>query len=88
MKLLSPGKHHISLYEIAPFSYVDTSPGPELFFLPAPPAPPIGADPGRANRECRITCMRMLRTNQSKNSRSQQRCSHQCVAQCLFQLVL
>ena len=28
--------------------------------------PPIGAEPGRAKRESRITCMRMLRTNQSK----------------------
>ena len=28
--------------------------------------PHIGAEPGRAKRESRITCMRMLRTNQSK----------------------
>ena len=33
------------------------------FFLP-----PIGAEPGRAKRESRITCMCMLRTNQSKTT--------------------
>ena len=31
----------------------------------------IGAEPGRAKRESRITCMGMLRTNQSKIVRSQ-----------------
>ena len=31
----------------------------------------MGAEPGRAKRESRITCMRMLRTNQSKITRSQ-----------------
>ena len=36
------------------------------FFLP-----PIGAEPGRAKGESRITCMRMLRTNQSKITSSQ-----------------
>ena len=36
----------------------------------------------------RITCMRMLRTNQSKITRSQPRRSRQCVAQCLFLLAL
>ena len=35
------------------------SPVPELSFLPAPN---IGAEPGRAKGESRITCMRMLRT--------------------------
>ena len=35
------------------------SPVPELPFLPAPH---IGAEPGRAKGESRITCMRMLRT--------------------------
>ena len=35
------------------------SPVPELSFLPAPH---IGAEPGRAKGESRITCMRMLRT--------------------------
>ena len=30
---------------------------------------PIGAEPGRAKGESRITCMRMLRTNQSKITR-------------------
>ena len=30
-----------------------------------------GAEPGRAKRESRITCMRMLRTNQLKITRSQ-----------------
>ena len=30
----------------------------------------------------------MLKTNQSKITRSQSRCSRQCVAQCLFQLAL
>ena len=30
---------------------------------------PIGAEPGRAKREFRITCMRILRTNQSKITR-------------------
>ena len=32
--------------------------------------PHIGAEPGRAKEESRITCMRMLRTNQSKITRS------------------
>ena len=50
--------------------------------------PHIGAEPGRAKEESRITCMRMLRTNQSKIARSQPRCSRQCVAQCLSQLAL
>ena len=31
--------------------------------------PPIGAEPGRAKRKSRITCMRMFRTNQSKITR-------------------
>ena len=31
--------------------------------------PHIGAEPGRAKREARITCMHMLRTNQSKITR-------------------
>ena len=31
--------------------------------------PHIGAEPGRAKEESRITCMRMLRTNQSKIAR-------------------
>ena len=31
----------------------------------------IGAEPGRAKRESRITCMRMLRTDLSKITRSQ-----------------
>ena len=48
--------------------------------------PHIGAEPGRAKEESRITCMRMLRTNQSKITRPQPRCSRQCVAQCLSQL--
>ena len=34
--------------------------------------PHIGVEPGRAKWESRITCMRMLRTNQSKITRSQQ----------------
>ena len=34
------------------------SPVPELSFLPTP----LGAEPGRAKEESRITCMRMLRT--------------------------
>ena len=50
--------------------------------------PHIGAEPGRAKeesrRQSRITCMRTLRTNQSKIIRPQPRCSRQCVAQCLF----
>ena len=46
--------------------------------------PHIGAEPGRAKEESRITCMRMPRTNQSKIIRSQPRRSRQCVAQCLF----
>ena len=33
--------------------------------------PQKGAEPGRAKRESRIICMRMLRTNQSKITRSQ-----------------
>ena len=33
--------------------------------------PNIGAEPGRAKEESRITCMRMLRTKQSKITRSQ-----------------
>ena len=64
---------------------IDISPVPELSFLPALY---IGAEPGRAKEEFRITCMRMLRTNQSKITRAQPRCSRQCVAQCLFQLAL
>ena len=36
--------------------------------------PHIGAEPGRAQEESRITCMRMLRTNQSKITRYQPRC--------------
>ena len=46
--------------------------------------PHIGAEPWRAKEESRITCMRMLTTNQSKIIRSQPRRSRQCVAQCLF----
>ena len=42
--------------------------------------PTIGAETGRAKRESRITCMRMLRTSQSKITRSQPRCSRQCVS--------
>ena len=42
--------------------------------------PPIGAETGRAKRESRITCMRMLRTSQSKINRSQPRCWRQCVS--------
>ena len=38
---------------------------PNSLFFP----PPIGAEPGRAKRESRIICMRMLRTNQSKITR-------------------
>ena len=34
--------------------------------------PHIGAEPGRAKEESRITCIRMLRTNQSKITRSDQ----------------
>ena len=49
------------------------------FFLP-----PIGAEPEQAKRESTITFMRMLRTNQSKITRFQPRCSRQCAAQCLF----
>ena len=42
------------------------SPVPELSpFFP----PHIGAEPGRAKRESSITCMRMLKTNQSKITR-------------------
>ena len=36
--------------------------------------PPIGAELGRAKEDSRITCMRMLRTNQSKITSSQPRC--------------
>ena len=50
--------------------------------------PHIGAEPGRAKEESRITCMRVPRKNQSKITRSQPRRSRQCVAQCLFQLAL
>ena len=53
------------------------SPVPELSFLPAP---------YRAKEESRITCMRMLKTSQSKIISSQPRCSRQCVA--LSQLAL
>ena len=41
--------------------------------------PHIGAEPGRAKEESRITCMRMPRTNQSKITTSQPRRSRQCV---------
>ena len=50
--------------------------------------PHIEAEPGRAKEESRTTCMHMLRTNQSKITWSQPRCSRQCVAQCLSQLAL
>ena len=54
--------------------------------------PHIGAEPGRAKRESRITCMRMLGTNQSKTTRPLsirvRTCSRQRVAQYLFQLAL
>ena len=57
--------------------------------LDSPFFPPhIGAEPGRAKEESGITCMRMLRTNQSKINSSQPRYSRQCVAQCLSQLAL
>ena len=46
-------------------SRLGLSPVPDSPFF----APPIGAEPGRAKRESRITCMRMLRTNQSKITR-------------------
>ena len=42
----------------------------------------LSAEPGRANRKSRITCMRMLRTNQSKVTRVMRCCSRQCVVQC------
>ena len=44
--------------------------GSIVSFLPAP-RPHIGAEPGRAKGESRITCMRMLSMNQSKISRPQ-----------------
>ena len=54
--------------------------------------PHIGAEPGRAKEESRITCMRMLRTNQSKITRPLSIRVHTCsrtrVAQYLFQLAL
>ena len=50
--------------------------------------PHIGAEPGPAKEKSRITCMRMLRTNQSKITTSQPRRWRQCVAQCFFQLAL
>ena len=50
--------------------------------------PHIWAEPGLAKEEARITCMRMLRTNQSKITRSQPHCSRQCVTHCLSQLAL
>ena len=57
--------------------------------LNSPFFPPlVGAEPGRAKEESRITCMRMLRTNQWEVTSSQPRCSRQRVAQCLFQLAL
>ena len=59
------------------FTTLPSSPVPELSFLPVP-----------YRGWTRITCMRMLRTNQSKIIRSQPRCLRQCVAQCLFQLAL
>ena len=57
--------------------------------LSSPFFPPlIGAEPGREKRQSRITCKRMLKTDQSKITKSQPRCSRQCVEQCLFQLAL
>ena len=53
-------KHSIPL----PFFLVQSLNSP--FFLPH-----IGAESGRVKRESRITCMRMLRTNQSKITRFQ-----------------
>ena len=51
--------------------------------------PPIGAEPGRAKIESRITCMHMLRTKQTKKIlESIPRCLRQCVAKYFFQLAL
>ena len=69
---------------------------PVVQSLNSPFFPPhIGAEPGWAKRESRITCMRLLRTNQSKITRplsirvhTTTHCSRQCVEQCLFQLAL
>ena len=45
---------------------VECSPPPLVQSLNSPFFPPhIGAEPGRAKEESRITCMRMLRTNRS-----------------------
>ena len=69
------------------------SPVPELSFLPAPHrGEPRGLNPGGRKEESRITCMRMLGTNQSKITRllsiRARTCSRERVAQYLFQLAL
>ena len=47
--------------------------------LNSPLFPPhIGAEPGRAKRESRITCMRMPKTNQSKITRPMSIRVHTC----------
>ena len=75
-------------FENSPFSF-GQSQVKLVQSLNSPFFPPhIGAQPGRGKEESRITCMRMLRANQSKITRSQTRRSRQCVAQCLFQLAL
>ena len=79
MSLTPPPPSPYSLHGLSGEALVQSLNSP---FFP----PHIGAEPGRAKEESRITCMRMLRTNQSKITRSQPRCSRQCVAQYLSQL--
>ena len=85
--------NEVSTYSFISFEFHNFSPFSSALqivqSLNSPFFPPhIGAEPGRAKEESRITCMRMLRTNQSKITRSQPRRSRQCVAQSLFQLAL
>ena len=81
-----PSSAKVSLGQIK-FILVLTSPVKSLFF-----SPHIEAEPRRAKRESRISCIRMLRTNQSKTTRplsiSVHTCTRQRIAQCLFQLAL
>ena len=70
-----PGMHSFSSF-CRPESYHRLVQSLNSPFFP----PHIGAEPGQAKEESRITCMGMPRTNQSKITRSQPRRSRQCVA--------
>ena len=88
-------KYYLQLFrEIPKFALQNQSEGTPQHLvqsLNSPFFPPhVGAEPGRAKRESRITCMRMFKTNQSKITRllsiRVHTCFRQRVAQYLFQL--